>query len=144
MQSEVSMKKTLFLAAGLLGACVSGSSSLEQRDDVHGGEACKLEGAGIGQVGATATVHGTTVTFLSWTPKADSPGEYVGFTLSPEGASMDYVVKAGTELYAGSGYEWIHPEGDSGPAAHGISNVDFCDDEPCDDYPDAGAGAPIP
>jgi hypothetical protein len=135
----------LMLAAGFLGGCAADNGSLEQRDDVHGGDGeCKIEGSDIGRVGATVTVHGVTVTFLAWEPKLDSPGEYVGFALSPEGADMDYVVKAGTRLYPGSGYEWTNPDGDSGPNVPGISNIDFCDDEPCDDYADAGAGEPIP
>ena len=136
--------RTKFVAVVLvlLGACAVDSSTREQRGDVHEGdeEECKIEGAAIGQVGATVTVDGTTITFLEWTPKADSPGEYVGFRLSDNAVGVGYVVKTGTEHYHAAGTEWESPYGDSGPDAHGISNVDFCHDSPCD-Y-DAGVDDP--
>lgn len=126
----------------LLGGCVLDTSQSSQREDVGQGDEdeCKIEGAAIGQVGATVTANGVTVTFLDWVPKADSPGEYVGFTLSAEAGGMHYKVKTGTDVYDAWGTEWTNPNGDSGPDVKGISNVDFC--EPCD-Y-DAGTGEPIP
>ena len=126
----------------LAAACVSDTDATQQRGDVRGeggdDDECKIEGAQIGQVGASVTVGDTTIVFESWVAKADSPGEYVGFTLST--GNVHYVVKAGTERFASSGATWSNPYGDEGPDAQGISNVDFCDPPPCD----YDAGVPVP
>lgn len=137
-----------FSLAGLLASgCILGTDATEQREDVEGEEGdegdddddeggdrddCKVEGSAIGQVGASVTVGGTTVVFEAWEPKLDSPGEYVGFTLST--GAMHYVVKTGGELHEASGATWSHPNGYEGPDVPGISNVDFCDPPPDDCY----------
>jgi hypothetical protein len=123
------MRAVLFAAAVAAAGCIGDSTaSIEQADEVDEVDECecKIEGSLIGQVGARVHVGGELVVFEEWIPKADSPGEYVGFVLS---ADASYVVKAGTDTYPASGTSWAHPDG---PYAHGISNVDFCED---DDYP---------
>jgi hypothetical protein len=140
-------------AASLTGCAVLdfGSSENEARAPDHGeDEECKVEGAELGQVGATATLPGgETITFLDWVEKADSPGEYVGFLLSESADGLTYVVKHGGEVYIATGTAWMHPNGDEGPDAPAVSHIDFCecdddgdgepddpgDDEPGDDQP---------
>lgn len=117
------------LASLSLTACVDVDSSSSSLANEHGDDdacECKIEGSDIGVVGAPVQVDGEIVVFESWTPKADSPGEFVGFTLSPNAASISYVVKTGGDTYPSSGVTWSHPGGASGPGAPGISNVDFC------------------
>lgn len=100
------------------------------------GECTKLEGADIGVAGLEVTAGATTVRFVSWTEKVGSAGEFVGFT-AQIGGEVEIHVKAGTESYSVHGSSWSHPEGDSGPAAHGISNVEVCEcgDPPGGDQP---------
>lgn len=95
------------------------------------GECTKLEGADIGVGGLEVTAGATTVRFVSWDAKVGSPGEYVGFT-TQVGGEAELVVKAGTETFKVHGSSWQHPDGDSGPAVHGISNVEVCE---CGDPP---------
>jgi hypothetical protein len=97
----------------------------------YGDDACKIEGSDIGLVGATADANGVLVTITEWIPKADSPGEYVGFTFESD-PEVDYIVKAGNDHFAGTGYTWSHPSGDSGPDVAAISNIDFCPGGPSD------------
>ena len=109
---------------------------------------CKIEGDAIGQDGATILRASSTLTFGSWIPKSDSPGEFVGFTITAsDGSAIDYVVKAGGELHPSNASVWIHPAGaDGGENAPGISNVDTCDDEepPGDEPPDDEPPPPPP
>lgn len=133
------MRLPLLLSAlsfSLLTACTGAESGdLSQRNEGHGGDEdceCKIEGEAIGRVGAYVNIGGEIYSFESWQPKPGSAGEYIGFTLSANAASAEYVVKAATESYAGSGTSWTHPDGDG---AHAISNVDFCEDPPPDDPP---------
>ena len=129
------MRKTFVMMAlsfGLAG-CVDGDGSgSSARNGEHDGDdcECKIEGSAIGRVGAYVRVGGELIVFEAWTPKPGSPGEYVGFELSPNAAGVDYVVKAATSSYAGSGTSWSHPDGE-----HAISNVDFCDEDPPEDPP---------
>jgi hypothetical protein len=102
------------------------------------GEDCKIEGPKMGQPGATIDLGTSLVTFDSWVAKANDASEYVGFTISVEGAPVDYVVKAGTDLYASSDTSWVHPAGTAGSKANAISNVDFCEDDDGDDDDDDG------
>jgi len=135
----------LLLAALMATACVADDTDSTQRG-VRGGddeEGCKIEGDQIGRVGASVTVGSKTYVFEQWIPKADSPGEYVGFVLGSNAGTVHYVVKTGTERYEACGPTWDNPYGDEGPDAHGISNVDFCDPPPdcdCDYPPDGGDG----
>jgi len=115
-------------AAGCVADSTGSTTQSDEVDDDYECE-CKIEGSLIGQVGARVHVGDALVVFEEWIPKADSPGEYVGFVLSANAASVSYVVKASTSFYPASGTSWAHPDG---PYAHGISNVDFCED---DDYP---------
>jgi hypothetical protein len=128
------MRAVWFACALAVAGCVSESTgSTTQSDEVDDDYECecKIEGSLIGQVGARVHVGDTLVVFEEWIPKADSPGEHVGFVLSANAADVSYVVKASTESYPATGTSWAHPDG---PYAHGISNVDFCeDDDPPDD-----------
>lgn len=132
------------LAAATLGtACTTLDTDSDQLQERGGGEddeecGCKIEGSDIGQIGAFVYVGDELIAFESWTEKEDSPGEYVGFVLSANAGSVSYVVKTGTETYPATGVTWSHPGGNSGPGAHGISNVDFCEDDA--DYDEDGDG----
>lgn len=110
----------------------SGEEDLAGRsgdEEGYDSDDCKIEGDDIGVVGLELGLGDTRVTFEDWVPKADSPGEYVGFSISVSGAdSVGYVVKAGGELHADDVASWSHPDGDSGSEVPGISNVDFCDE----------------
>ena len=136
------MRTTIWMslsAALLLGGCAADSDA-SQALGVRGGEGdeeCKIEGSDIGRVGASVTVGGETITFDSWEPRAGSPGEYIGFTISS--TREHYKVKAATDVYLGYGDSWTHPYGDDG---HAISNVDFCDEPP--EECDYDAGVPEP
>ena len=113
-------------AASIEGEDEGGDTDTEgDRDD------CKIEGDAIGQDGATILLAAKTLTFGSWIPKSDSPGEYVGFSVTvSNGSTLDYVVKAGGELHPSTATTWLHPAGpDGGSQAPGISNVDACDPE---------------
>jgi hypothetical protein len=88
---------------------------------------CKIENGDLGVIELKLALGSKTVTFTSWSPKADEPGSYVGFTLSIAGAqSVKYIVKAGGERHAGDGTRWEHPNGNEGPAVPAISHIDFC------------------
>ena len=146
------MRITLLITAlscGLAVGCTErDTDGVSQRADVDGEHdpedcGCKIEGDSIGVDGAYVKVHGEMIFFGDWVPKADSPGEFVGFRLTANAAGHDFVVKTGTERYAGSGTSWLNPNGDRGAAVKAISNVDFCDDEPTDP-PTGGEGQPIP
>lgn len=154
----MSVLAMFLLASASAGACVAlDTDSAQQRDDVRGDDDdddgggdgdrddCKIEGGAIGQIGATVRRGDVTIVFEDWIPKADSPGEYVGFLLSVD--DVAYVVKAGGARYAAAGAAWMNPYGDEGPEASGISNVDFCDPEPPDCGgcpPDDGGGDDVP
>ena len=137
------MRTPLLLSLLFAAGCAADTDSDQQLSEHGQGSgsdeacgACKIEGPSIGEDGTFVHVDGERIVFESWTPKAGSPDEFVGFTLSPNAAGLSYLVKAGTEVFVGSGTSWSHPAGDSGPAAHGISNVDLCppdDEEPLPD-----------
>jgi hypothetical protein len=133
------LSSCLFALTLVSGCTEPNTSDVSQRDDVNNGEdcQCKVEGADIGRVGASVKPPGhTSIRFASWIEKAGSPGEYIGFTLWGDYGDATYVVKAGTETFTVTGAgTWMHPAGSSGPNAHGISNVDFCPDEPTEDGP---------
>jgi cysteine-rich repeat protein len=98
---------------------------------------CKIENEEIGVVGLSLDLGSKTVTFESWLEKEDSPGEFVGFTLSLAGGdTISYRVKSGGEVVAVEGLSFVNPNGTSGPDASGISNVDFCDEVDEDDGED--------
>ncbi len=128
---------TLFSLA-LTAGCTSLSDSEARQGIGHDGdgEGCKIEGSQIGKVGVVLEHDGVAVTFTSWTPKAGSPNEYVGFTYSLSGASsVVYTVKAGTQKYIDDATQYAVP------GTHAISNVDFCDCPP-DGEGDGGGGDP--
>jgi len=90
------------------------------------GKCLKFEGGAIGQEELSGGEGEHQVEFSGWTQKEDSPGDYVGFTLT---SSIDeFFVKAGGEIHTGSGDSWTHPNGTTGPEAPGISFVAFCDE----------------
>jgi hypothetical protein len=101
---------------------------------------CKVEGEDIGS-DVALELGSVVVTFGHWIAKADSPGEYVGFTIALEGAdAITYRVKAGGEVFEGTAPTWVHPAGTSGPEAKGISNVDMCEDDEDGDGGDGDDG----
>src|SRR5688572_18772664 len=68
---------------------------------------CKIEGEQIGEGGVLLRIGSKTVTFNNWIGKSDSPGEYVGFSLSlAGGSSVSYVVKAGGERHPSTATTW--------------------------------------
>jgi len=90
----------------------------------------KIEGADIGVNGITVTLGGVSVEFTSWLTKDGEDGEFVGFTLS---GSAVFFIKAGNnadDLFEGSGTSWVNPNGTSGSAAKGISNIQICEITP--------------
>ncbi len=126
-----------FVELGDSGSTVEGDEA-EDGDGAGGkgdNDECKIEGAQIGE-DVVIQLGSKTVTFGNWVGKSDSPGEYVGFSLTlAGGSSVSYVVKSGGERAPSTALTWMHPAGaDGGPDAPGISNVDFCDD------PDADGG----
>lgn len=145
MRSPLLLSVSLLLAAGCAVDTESDLQLAEHGEDEEECE-CKIEGSAIGVVGTIVHVGGDIVVFESWTPKADSPGEYVGFTLSANAAGLDYLVKAGTDVFAASGTSWSHPDGSSGSEVNAISNVDLCppDDEGGDDDDGGGEEDPPP
>lgn len=88
---------------------------------------CKIEDESVGRTDVTIQLAGSTVRVASWTEKADSPRELVGFTLAVAGDDLVFTVKAGGEVYDASGDSWAHPRGDRGPDVSAISHIDFCD-----------------
>lgn len=135
------------LAALALAGCVADTDSAEQRanhhDDVEDDidlDECKIEGARIGVVGEFVTVGSTIINFEGWEPKPDSPGEVLGFTVSTNAHyDLHFKVKAGTEVYEGTGTSWTHP---GGPGANAISHIDFCEQPDCDPWDPDGDGEP--
>jgi hypothetical protein len=136
------------LSVLLVPGCLLDSSSTrgasESGEDGNGGgefdrDDCKVEDGDIGVQGVALDLGTKSVAFESWIPKDDSPGEFVGFTLSLSGGdSIGYLVKTGGEVYAGVGTSWSHPNGTSGDQVPAISNVDFCDE--VDDGGDGDGG----
>lgn len=119
-------------------------SVTESKNDLEGAAAhvsdcCKLEGSEIGREDVLVRLGSKTVLVNEWVPKSDSPGEFVGFTITLGGGdAIHYVVKAAGEKYPSSALEWMHPNGpDGGSASPGVSNVDFCGE--CDN-PDGCEG----
>lgn len=112
--------------------CSSGSIALAIRSTGPVPAGCvKIEGSQIGQAPQTLSFSGITLTITGWTDKDGQPGEQVGFTFTSS-APVLYAVKASTRTFADSATSWVHPEGTSGPAANGISNITFCPGEETD------------
>jgi len=110
--------------------------SARDRQEVDAGECVKIEGSEIGRLGLTLSVGDVELTFVDWIVKEDSPGEFIGFELESTGSIPEYVVKAGADRFAGNSTRWVHPNGTTGPQAHAISNIEFCDDgDDSDDCP---------
>lgn len=108
-------------------------------------DACKIEGSQIGREGVTVSLGSKLVTIHDWVGKTGESGEYVGFSMTVDGAaSVGYVVKASGELHHSTALTWLHPAGaDGGDKAPGISNVDFCEectDGSCGGGDDGGDG----
>ena len=110
----------LFIAASP--APTSASLPVIRMDDE-----CKLEGNLIGVEGATVEVNGTTVTFSNWVQKDGEPNEYVGFDIDK--SNLMFTVKAGNQVFSGSGDSWSNPNGTGGNMVMAISNIDFCMNE---------------
>lgn len=148
--------KILIAVSALVAGCVDATDASEDHlggpggDGDGSGECGKIEGNDIGREGAELQLGGSTVTFHDWVGKTGEHGEYVGFSITLDGTtSVTYVVKAGAQDYPDSVTTWMHPAGESGPTAMGISNVEVCDDgeqpppeDPCDN-PD-GCDDPAP
>ena len=119
----------------LIGGCAtedeSSREAFAQGDNNLDMEGCvKIEGADIGVNGITVTLGGSSVAFTSWITKDGEAGEFVGFTLS---GSAVFFIKAGNnadDLFEGSGTSWVNPNGTSGSAAKGISNIQICEITP--------------
>lgn len=94
----------------------------------------KIEGGEIG-TNVSGALGEVTFTFSDWIAKEDSPGEWVGFTLTAS-SPVSYVVKTGGELHSDSATSWVHPNGTSGPEAPAISFVAVCLEEPELDRPE--------
>lgn len=132
------MRKT-FVALFLAGAAACApDTTAESKKDLEGradsvNDCCKIEGSEIGKEDHLVRLGTRYVLVHSWVPKAGSPGEYVGFSITASAdAQLRYVVKAGTERHAATSSTWIHPGGVNGAsAAPAISHVDFCPS--CDD-----------
>jgi len=96
-------------------------------DDGEDDDCEKIENEAIGAE-VSLELGSVTVSFSDWIAKEDSPGEFVGFTLTLEGDdSISYRVKAGGEVLPSAELVWLHPAGTTGSEAHGISNVEVCD-----------------
>lgn len=138
------MKSTSVLVLVLASGCSLSSneskSDLESRAE-HVSDCCKLEGTEIGREDALLRLGTKAVLVHGWVGKTGEPNEFVGFSLTVDGSSISYVVKAGGERHSASGTTWMHPNGpDGGEDSPGISNLDFCGE--CDD-PD-GCGDDVP
>jgi hypothetical protein len=124
---------------GRTDSTIEGEGEEDGEGEENGGDVdrdeCKIEGSEIGREGAVLQLGAKTVTFGSWVQKSDSPGDYVGFSVTVTGGtSVSYVVKAGGERHPSTATTWMHPAGpDGGPDAPGISHVDMCDDSDAGD-----------
>jgi hypothetical protein len=98
----------------------------------------RTEGAELGG-DATLQLNGARVTFTGWTKKTGE-GEFAGFTFTSTGGAVGYAVKAGGETFRGTSTTWVNPNGVSGSAVSGISNITFCPvSEPGAGTPDGGS-----
>ena len=132
------MRKTFLVMFLASAAACSPDSTSESKKDLEGradsvNDCCKIEGSEIGKEDHLVRLGTRYVLVHSWVPKAGSPGEYAGFSVTASsGAQLEYVVKTGGERHPSTSATWIHPNGaDGGSATPGISNVDFCPS--CDD-----------
>jgi len=142
----VSALAAFVLASGCI-APSDTSSQIESVEAVGGDEGvdrdeCKIEGSQIGREGTVLHLGAKTVTFHDWVGKTGEHGEFVGFSITVEGAlSLRYVVKTGGETYSSSEGTWMHPAGPNGQdKAPGISNVDLCDECTSGDCEGGGDG----
>lgn len=131
------MRASALFVLVIVSACTDGSSqnsrSLASEEGDVDGSCCKIEGDEIGIEKVIVRLGSKAVRVHDWVPKAGSPGEFVGFSLTLGGdTSIQYTVKAATQRFTSNSLTWIHPNGaNGGSASPGISNVDFCDE--CDD-----------
>ena len=138
--------KLTSVAVLLIAPACSLSSPSETKSDLesqaeHVSDCCKLEGAEIGREDAFLRLGTKAVLVHDWVGKTGEPNEYVGFSLTIDGSSMSYVVKAGGERHQASGSTWMHPNGPGGGSeTPGISNLDFCGE--CDDPDGCGDEPP--
>lgn len=117
-----------------------GASEGEEEDGADSDD-CKIEDGDLGVQGISVDLGSKIVTVESWMEKDDSPGEYVGFTLSLEGGdTIGYLVKTGGEVYGGEGLSWSHPNGTSGSEVPAVSHIDFCEEVDEDGDKDDGSG----
>ena len=145
----------LCLMLGLPGCILDDSVSKDNNLSVGDGEGegdeqgedfdrddCKIEDGNIGIENLALPLGDVEVIFHDWVTKDGEPGEYVGFSITVNGAAgLSYVVKAGGETFAGEETTWMHPAGTGGPTVSAISHVDFCDAVP---VPEEPAPEPVP
>jgi hypothetical protein len=144
------MKRFVFIALFALTACAApdgaSQSSVEQSPSrpkptsTSGKAECQKVESGDLKVGLELTLAGVTLRVAALQPKADSPGELVGFTVVASGRGLSYLVKAGGDAFCGSASEWTNPNGTSGPKASAISHVDFCVGDTSGGIPDDSVG----
>ncbi len=129
------MRNALFVIFFTVG-CSSGPmtesvSELEQRADSVN-DCCEVAKASLGREDHLVKLGSRVVLLHDWIAKQGSPGEYVGFSVTvSNGASMSYLVKGGTQAYAGNAGQFKVIDG------HSISKVNFCSE--CDN-PDGCEG----
>lgn len=109
--------KALVLTA--LCAC---TNEYNQSPDANTNPCVRIEGEEIGQR-VTLKVN-ENITFVSWKPKLDAEGKYVGFALD---AAANFIVKADFNVFYELGSQWENPFGDSGSLAKAIDYVDVCE-----------------
>ncbi|MEW6432918.1 MAG: hypothetical protein AB1730_15555 [Myxococcota bacterium] len=100
-------------------------------------DGCARVSAGdIGSLPLELDVGGRTVRLAEWTATDETQEEFVGFAAHLPG-DVVYMVRAGDDVFLGSGARWLHPAGLVGPKVHGIDQVTFCRLP----APDRGCGA---
>lgn len=123
-------------ATALVTGCAIESSSSEQEVEITADGCVKIEGSEIGQQITIEVPDGSggtvSVTFVGWTQKDGEPNEFVGFTLD---ADAMFTVKAGQDIFAGSGFSFMNPFGTGGRLVKGISFVEICEAEEDKDPP---------
>jgi hypothetical protein len=142
----VRVSSLLFCAGAVLAGCAAESTDIHRsaanaNADLDLSGCVKIEGSDIGRLITLevpdADGEGTvSITFTGWITKDGEPNEYIGFTLD---GNASFFVKAGTEIFEGSGDSFANPYGTGGSAVKGISYVAICDgegDEPPPPPPD--------
>ena len=122
-----------------------GEGEGDEQDRDFDRDDCKIENEDIGVENLALPLGDVEVIFHDWVTKDGEPGEYVGFSITVNGAEgLSYVVKAGGETFAGEETTWMHPNGTGGSSASAISHVDFCDGIPAEPAPEEPAPEPAP